>query len=311
MSKSSQIEVVLAKLETVYGQDSNPTALLDAIKAANVELTPFEAETVPLDYKKQSFGNNPQVVVSEQMKVAFDIYVIGAGVPGEVPAWGALLRGCGWAETVTPGVMCVYNPIATNIESLVLYVWKDGILHKGTGCRGTVTWNFTAKQVPTFHFEFTGVFNPVVDNPTPSIVNSEKWITPRAAIPTFTGDINVFGLGTAKVRNFTGDTQTEVVAPEWVNHKEIVIADRLPTSQIELETQTVTMFNLYELIQKQTHGPVLYTHGNEPGNIVEIAYPDAIMTAGSYGDNSKILTNVATIIPLITNGNDDMTITSK
>ncbi|MDR2172688.1 MAG: hypothetical protein LBE32_00515 [Burkholderiales bacterium] len=308
MSKSAQIELVLAKIEAVYGEDPIPTAALDAIRAANVELTPYEAETVPLAYKKQTFGNNPAVVVAEQVRVAFDIYFIGSGTPGVAPAWGTLLRGCGWAETVTLGTSVLYNPISQNIESVTLYVFKDGILHKITGARGNVNWNFTAKQVPTLHFEFTGTFSPVIDSTMPVAPDFTKWIKPRAAIPTYTGDISIFGLDAMKVRNYSCDTQTEVASPEWVNHKEIVIADRLPTTQMELEAPSMATLNLYDLIQKQEHGKVTYTHGNEPGNTITITHPDAIMTAASYGDNSKILTNQLSIVPLITNGNDDITI---
>ncbi|MCL2297950.1 MAG: hypothetical protein FWC38_00600 [Proteobacteria bacterium] len=309
MSKSSQVELILAKIESAYGDDANPTAALNAIRMANVQLTPYETETASLDYKKPTFGNNQQIVVSEQMRLTGEVYIVGGGEPGAVPPWGVLMRGCGWAETVIPDTSVIYNPISKNIESLTIYVNKDGILHKGTGCRGTVTWDFTAKKVPTFSFSFTGKFNPVEDQLMPPDADFSKWIKPRAAIPTFTGLVNIFGMVTAIVRSLTGDTQTEVVKPEWVNHDEIVISDRLPTSTVEYEARPVAEFDLYKHVREQTHGEVIYTHGNEPGNIIEMAYPDAILTSAEYGDNSKILTNTATIIPLIKDGNDDMLIT--
>jgi hypothetical protein len=309
MSKSSQVELIVAKIESTYGIDSGPTAALNAIKAANSQLTPYDAQTATLDYKKPSFGNNQQIVVDENMRLTFDVYISGSGEPGTAPPVGALLRGCGWAETLLPGISAMYNPVSTGHESLTIWVYKDGILHKGTGCRGTFTWDITAKQVPKFSFDFTGNFQPVEDAAMPAGTNWDLWKDPRAAIPTFTGDISMFGYDAMKVKSYTGDTQTDVQTPDWVNHREIVIADRLPTVQCEIEALPMVELNVYDLIQKQTHGSIKYTHGNEPGNTIVFEHPDAIITAATYGDNAKILTNQITIIPLIKEGNDDMAIT--
>jgi len=311
MSKSTQIELLLAKIESTYGEDANPTAALNAFKVANGQLTPLETETVALDYKKPTFGNNEQIITGEQMKYSGEIYAAGSGTPGTAPPIGVLLRGCGWAETLTPDVSADYNPISTGFESLTIYVYKDGILHKGTGCRGTVTADFTAKQIPKFKFEFTGRFVPVVDAAMPDDANYDGFITPKAAIPSYTGAINLLGVANPKTRSFTLDTKTEVVKPEWVNYDEISIVDRVPTGNAEVEMGSIAEHDWFDDVRSQKKGAVLYTHGIEPGNIVEVSYPSAMVSSPQYGDNQKTLTMQLTITPLITNGNDDILLSFK
>ncbi|MDR2711089.1 MAG: hypothetical protein LBB65_07190 [Burkholderiales bacterium] len=311
MSKSTQIELILAKIETVYGEDSNPEAALNAFKVANGQLTPLNVETAALDYKKPTFGNNEQIIVGESMKITGDIYVAGSGTPGKAPPVGVLLRGCGWAETLVPSVSADYNPISVGFESLTNNCYKDGILHKGTGCRGTFTADFTAKQVPKFSFDFTGRFVPVIDAPMPADTDYSGFITPKAAIPAFTGDISLLGVANPKTKSFTLDTKTEVVKPEWVNFDEISIVNRLPEGKAEIEMGSIAEKDWFAAVREQQKGEVLYTHGVDAGNICEVKYPSAMVTSPTYGDNQKTLTMQLTVTPLITNGNDDVLISFK
>jgi hypothetical protein len=91
----------LAKTESVYGQDSTPSAAVNAILfAGQPTLTPMQLTSVQRDTIRPYFGNAENLPTSIYGRLEFAVEKAGSGTPGVAPAWGALLRMCGFSETI-------------------------------------------------------------------------------------------------------------------------------------------------------------------------------------------------------------------
>lgn len=91
----------LAKPESVYGQDSTPTGAVNAILfAGQPTLTPMQLTSVQRETIRPFFGNAETLPTSIYGRLEFSVEMAGSGTPGVAPAWGALLRMCGFSETL-------------------------------------------------------------------------------------------------------------------------------------------------------------------------------------------------------------------
>lgn len=91
----------LAKPESVYGVDSTPSGAVNAILfAGQPTLTPMQLTSVQRDTIRPYFGNAETLPTSIYGKLDFSVEMAGSGTPGLAPAWGALLRMCGFSETL-------------------------------------------------------------------------------------------------------------------------------------------------------------------------------------------------------------------
>jgi len=100
MSLLNRKRVILAKPEGTYMTDAVPTGAANAILISNLQVTPQEANLVSRDLIRPFFGNFTQVPAAISAKVTFDVELAGAGTAGTAPAWGALMRGCAFSETL-------------------------------------------------------------------------------------------------------------------------------------------------------------------------------------------------------------------
>lgn len=100
MALLNRKRTLLAKIETVYGTDSAPTGAANAILCRNLDITPLEGQTVSRDLVRPFYGNSEQLPTSMYVKASFEVEMAGSGTAGVAPAWGPLLRACGFAETI-------------------------------------------------------------------------------------------------------------------------------------------------------------------------------------------------------------------
>src|SRR5690606_13420387 len=96
--------VLLAKVETTKGTSASPTAASNAmLPVGEVSLTPVDAERVPRNVIRGYYGAPDALVGSTWMRLGFSVEAASSGTAGTAPAWGALLQGCGFTETVSTG----------------------------------------------------------------------------------------------------------------------------------------------------------------------------------------------------------------
>ena len=151
--------VILVKPETTAGVDAVPTGAANAIQAMDMTITPLDAANIDTNVMAPWFGNSVSLVGSASVKCSFSVLLAGAGLAATAPAWGALMLGCGTAETtglLTPNRV-EYQPATDSLKTVTIYWYDDGLLHKLIGCFGNVKLSAKSGEAPKLTFDFTGL----------------------------------------------------------------------------------------------------------------------------------------------------------
>lgn len=149
-------EVILAKVETTYGQDPGLTAAADSILVENPSWSNEGARMFERPATRPTMSKLQKVFAGSLKKISFECEVKGSGTAGSAPEIGHLLRACGLSETIVGGTSVTYAPISTAFESATIYYYQDGMLRKLHGCRGTVTLKAEVGGKMMASFEITG-----------------------------------------------------------------------------------------------------------------------------------------------------------
>jgi len=300
--------VLLAKIETSYGTDPTLTGAANAILAKNVSIRPMEGSDVSRDLVQPNFGNQPSIPAGLHVVIEFDTELAGSGTAGTAPAWGPLMRGCGYAEVVSAGVSTVYSPVTSSIESLYMKFWMGATLHAIKGARGTAKITADAQGIPIVRWTYTGLWvapsEAAAASPTltgfrkPAIVN-------KANTPTFT--VNAVAL---VMRNFSLDLGNQVEPRLLVGSEAVLITDHREQIDFTCEAVPVSTLDPYGLANAQTTVAVNLVHGVTAGNIVTIAAPYAeFRRPTGYQQNQGIAEWPLSMLCLPSAGNDQVSIT--
>lgn len=302
---------LLAKIETTYGTDATPVGASNAVLVSDLKMRPMDMKTVDRALIRPFLGSSEQMPTQIYNGCEFSVELAGSGTAGTAPAIGPLLRGCGFAETITAGVEVEYLPISTGFESLTIYMNLDGVLHKGLGARGTVTFSLKNNDRPLANFNFTGLFVPVADAALPT-VNLGAWKKPlpcnRNNTPTFT----LHGYA-AMLEDLQIDLGNQVVYRGLIGGAEYVrITDRAVVGSVLMEAVKVADKNWWTAIQNVDLGALAMVHGLTAGNIVEVEAPNVQLHTPDYQDQDGILMLSArlTLSPGAT-GNDELKLTFR
>ena len=182
---------ILAKAESTYGTDSTPTEAANALLISNVSITPLAASNVDRDLIRPYFGHSEQLVGPNYVQMSFDVELAGSGTAGTAPAYGPLLKACGFTETATASVRTEYTLNTPVTGSVTIYYYSDGVRHKALGCRGNVRFIMTAGGRPMMRFEFSGLDGGVAAA-TPSALTLTSFKTPMVIMDSTAGDL-IFG----------------------------------------------------------------------------------------------------------------------
>ena len=301
---------VLAKTESVYGTDPVPTGAANAILVSDVTINPMEMKTVDRDNIRPFLGSNEQLPTGLYTKIDFTCEAAGSGTAGTAPAWGPLLLACGFAETVTGGVKVEYSPVSASFSSVTIYFNIDGVQHKLTGARGTMSLDFTRDGRPAMKFSFTGLFNTVADVASPSVTLT-AWQKPLAVNRTNTPTLTVHGYA-GRVHSLTADMANEVIFREMIGASmgEVLITDRKPVGQVMMEAVLVATKDWWTSIQNITTGAVQLIHGTTGGNKFQIDAPHVQLINPQYQDQDGIAMLQAGLVFAPSAGNDEIKITA-
>lgn len=155
-------EVILAKVETTYNTDPTPTAADNAILVEEPSWSHEGARMVDRPAVRQTMGMLQQVYGGSLKQVTFTVELKGPGSAYSAtvrPEIDALLRACGFAATIDTSVgteTATYDPASTSHESVTIWYYQDGTLHKITGARGNVSFTLEAGNIVKANFTLTG-----------------------------------------------------------------------------------------------------------------------------------------------------------
>lgn len=302
-------KIVLAKIETTYGTDATPTGAANAILISNVSLTPQESDFADRNLIRPYLGRSAQIPAGIRAMLEFEVEVAGSGAAGTAPGWGALMRACGFSETVSAGVSVTYAPVSANFESVTVYFNIDGVLHKLTGCRGTMSVQMQVKNLPKFKFTLTGIYNAVTDTAAPT----PTYTIFQTPLPVTNVNTTPFTLHSysAVMSELSIDLSANIVHRTLVGGSEsVLLTDRQPQGSITIEATTVAAKDWWTIAKNSTTGSMSITHGTVAGNKVVIAAPNVQLTKPTYTDldGIEMLQMGLNFIPG-SSGNDELTIT--
>lgn len=178
MRKKNQL--ILARIETTYDTDPTPSVSSHSLLAMDIS---FKEIVDPVRRPAQiaSLSRLPSVAGQKYAEVSFKVEGKGSGSAGTAPRIGALLRACGFLETISGGTSVTYTPVSSSFESVTIYFFVDGRRHIVTGCRGDVKITCEAGQMSIFEFTMKGRYadptlvalsSPTLESTTPSVCKS-------------------------------------------------------------------------------------------------------------------------------------------
>ena len=310
MSKSMNSSVILIKNEVTPGTDAIPTGAANAILIRNMTMNPLQGDTVSRDLIRPYFGNSEQLLAGIHNKVDFEVELAGSGAAGTAPAWGPVLRACGFAETITPATDAKYAPITSDAETASIYVFIDGLFHKMTGCLGSVAFDITAKGIPFMKFQFVGAYHDVIDQPNPAVVDFTKFKMPRIASKENTPQWSLHG-ESGCLQALQVDMANSTPWRSLIGCEGAKLTDRKPAGSISMELGSVADKDWWSAVKNTVSAPLTITHGIDAGNIIVLDAPKVQLSNIQYADQEGVLMMNSSITVNPNVGNDELVITVK
>jgi hypothetical protein len=154
--------LVLAKIESTYGTDPVPAAATDAILVNNLQIR-IDAQLLTREFLRANLSRLSAVVGKKTVQIDFETEIKGSGAAGTAARHGVLHRACGMSETIVAVTSVTYAPISTGFESVTIYAYMDGIVHKISGCYGTFKISEKVGEFGKFMWSFKGLYVAPID----------------------------------------------------------------------------------------------------------------------------------------------------
>lgn len=216
--------------------------------------------------------------------------LLGNSVAGITPSWtGDLVLGDSWVvDLYQVGVL--YRPRSNDFESATIYVYYDGLLHKVTGCMGSVTFNGESGNYGTAAFNFTGQYIEPVDEPVPATSVFEQTKPQQVEL----AQLAIDGIIDLCAQSFTVDMANNVVERDCINGSDGVngvrLVSRNPSGTVNPEMALNRNHRFWKYLADGTQLPFHVRVGDTAGNIVHFMSDSAQYGGLTYGDRNGIRT---------------------
>jgi len=199
---------------------------------------------------------------------------------------GSLTLGDKWTVTVSPkGIK--YLPVSTGFESMTLYAYFDGLLHKITGALGTFSINAQAGDYAKINFTFTGQYVAPIDAAMPNNAVHETALPPMMELAKL--KIDDFS---AVVDTFSYDQANQIVPRTDVNYSDgfngVRLTARDPSGGIDPEATLVADHDFWDKLATSVEMPFSMRVGTEAGNTILITSPKTQYTGLTYQARDEI-----------------------
>lgn len=309
---------ILAKIESTYGVDATPAEGANAILVSNVTINPLNANNVDRDLIRSYMGSSEQLVGTAYIEMDFEVEFAGAGAAGTAPAYGPLLRACGYAETVSGGIRVEYNPVTPVADSVSVYWFSDGSKHIAKGCRGSFAIKMGVGERPVFAFKFMGI-DGGISAATPSALTLSAFKTPLVVTDPNTGDLTFGCTYTAGTPTLTGGTGypsqgLQLDSGNVVNYTPLLggetidVSNRAVSGSVVLDLTAAQEVSFMASVKANTLQAMGLMHGTTAGYKVMVFAPAVQLIAPRKVDvNGKLMIGYdVRLTPSV--GNDDLKI---
>ena len=306
MALLTRKRLILIEEESTYGTDASPDGA-DAVLVRDLSITPQQSDIVSRDLIRPYLGASEQLLANTRVECSFSVELAGSGTAGTAPRYGKALKACGFSETIVANTTVTYDPVSTGFSSVTIHYNIDGVRHKVTGARGTFSINANVGEIPTIDFTMTGIYVAPDDSAQPTVTYADQ-ATPLIFKKGNTTGLNVMGLTTAKLSNYSLDVGNEIVYRELVGGDgEVLLTNRNVSGNLTIEAVSLATKDYFATALADSLGIIEFTHGTAAGNIVKVDSARGDIADVSYGDLDGIamLEIPFTAVPS-TAGNDEV-----
>tara|TARA_B100001094_G_C18103575_1_gene757140 strand:+ start:426 stop:1361 length:936 start_codon:yes stop_codon:yes gene_type:complete len=306
MALLTRKRLILIEEESTYGTDASPDGA-DAVLVRDLSIVPLQSDIVSRDLIRPYLGASEQLLANTRVECTFSVELAGSGTAGTAPRYGKALKACGFSETIVANTSVTYDPVSASFDSVTIHYNLDGVRHKVTGARGTFTITGDVGEIPSIDFTMTGIYVAPDDSAQPSVTYAAQ-ASPLIFKKGNTTGLNVMGLTTAKLSNYSLEIGNEIVYRELVGGTgEVLLTNRNVTGNLTIEAVALSTKDYFATALADSLGIIEFTHGTTAGNIVKVDSARADIADVSYGDLDGIamLEIPFTAIPSTT-GNDEV-----
>jgi len=264
-------QLLLAKTEVTPGTDVVPAAV-NTVQALNVSHK-LLGDRVTIDVAKPSTTAAEGQIVGEHVEFSFDVPLSTSGVAGTAPAWGSLIKACGYAETIVATTSVTYAPLSDLALTPALTMqWRDSLrTMKALMSRGKVGLKVSAKNIPMLSFMYRGILVPMAAGAqlVPGDANFTTWPTVK---PVAQGR-STFSLGgvAMSLLELTADTADNVKFIDLTNQKGVFLkGDRNMSSKIKAQMPAVATYSPEAKWLAGSKEVFQFVHGTAPGGIATV-----------------------------------------
>jgi hypothetical protein len=287
MALLSRKRLILVKTEATYGTDSTPAGT-DALLVRNLDITPLSGDVVSRDLIRPYLGNFDQLIGLTSVGITFEVELAGSGTAGTAPKFDAILKACGLAATIVSSTSVTYAPVSASFSSATIYFNVDGVLHKLTGCRGSLTMSCAVGAIPTLAFNLTGVYNAPTDTAQPAVTYSAQ-ATPLIFREGNTSSFSFFSYS-GVLQSVDFNLANDLIYRELVGGtKETLITDRKPAGTVMIEAPTITTKDFFTTALGSSTGNLTFLHGTTAGNRVTFTASQVDVLNPTYQDQDSIM----------------------
>lgn len=182
-------------------------------------------------------------------------------------------------------VNVTYTPTSSNIPSLTIWVYMDGVLYKFIGCRGTCPLTLTARGPGRISFRFMGQLTTKTDAalPTTTVYDATR-------PPVWKGGAFTINSAGASVQTLSIDPGNNLVQPDNPGAAEgfdpAIITARQVRGSINPKEVLVATRDLMGSFRNQVKQPVFARLGADVGNHIIITIPSALYLNQTPGDTN-------------------------
>lgn len=190
--------------------------------------------------------------------------------------------------TYSIGPQTVYNPISSAIESLGIYFYMDGNLHKLIGVRGDVGVSIAGKKFGLLSFSFTGLVGVITDVPL-TATSMTMWPAASPVNNAYTSGFTIHGFAT-NLYELSLKSGNEVMhRDDIIGYEDVVIVDRKPSGNVIIQAPLLAEKDFFTIAKAGTLGSLGVTHGLTAGNRFILSVPVQQITDGpAYESRNKV-----------------------
>ena len=301
-------KILLAKIEATYNANVAPTGA-DAILVRNLEVTPFESDSVSRDLVRPYYGSSDVLLSRKRVRCTFSVEMAGSGTAGTAPRYGPLLQACAMEATVVANTSVTYDPVSSfnGNDSVTLIYNVDGVQHKVTGARGTFSLNAQNNEIPTIDFEMTGIYvDPTDTAQSTYTISYGDQAQPVLFQDGNTSSFSFHGFG-GKLSSFSMAVSNEVNFRQLIGDSagEVMILDRAPAGDVVIEAPTLAQKDYFSVAKVAGTGSLTFQHGQTGGNIVTFTASRCSLGQPSYSEEDSVQMLNLPYQATPTSGNDD------